>query len=57
MPNKKKLRVKKSGIAVQDLPPRKDFKGGIGAPAKSSPVALPIPPQGFIASSGDSKAG
>ena len=54
MANKKKPRVKKSGIAVRDLAPRKDCKGGIGAPVESSPVALPIPPEGFIASSGDS---
>ena len=54
MANKKKPRVKKSGITVRDLSPRKDYRGGTGGPVKSSPVPLPIPPDGFIVSSGDS---
>jgi hypothetical protein len=43
---KKKLREKKARLHVLDLTPRRDSKGG--ATQKSSPVALPIPPKGFI---------
>lgn len=57
MANKEKPRAKKIGIKVRDLAPRKDAKAGATAPVKSSPVALPIPPQGFIASSENPNAG
>jgi hypothetical protein len=44
---RKKLREQKERLRVLDLTPRRDSKAG-GA-QKSSPVALPIPPEGFIA--------
>jgi len=43
---KKKLGEKKPRLRVVDITPRTDSQGG-GSP-KSSPVALPIPPEGFI---------
>jgi len=53
-PETKKARGKKPRAIVRDLPARKDSKGG-GFP-KSSPESLPIPPQGFIASSDSSSS-
>lgn len=44
---RKKLRETKECLHVLDLTPRRDAKGG--GTQKSSPVALPIPPEGFIA--------
>jgi hypothetical protein len=52
-PGKKKPRARKSTLTVQDLTLRRDSKSEVYGGAKSSPVSLPIPPQGFIASSGD----
>jgi hypothetical protein len=43
---KKKVGGKKPPLRVVDITPRKDAKGG--GPPKSSPVALPIPPEGFV---------
>jgi hypothetical protein len=50
---KKKPEPKKTRFTVRDLAPRKDSRGGAAGPPKSSPVSLPIPPQGFFASSDD----
>jgi hypothetical protein len=42
----RKIGEKKPRLHVLDITPRKDSRGG--GTSKSSPVALPIPPEGFI---------
>jgi hypothetical protein len=52
MEKKKKKKVKESRLKLQDLPPRKEAKGGVTVPPlKNQSPSFSIPPQGFIADS------